>query len=179
MTKKTRFINKLVALSEKEKITLIAFFSANPVFENRINWNNKNLKYEDFEDVFSLSRTSRKNRNNTIKMFKYHNCKIIACTKEFAIVVPLDWYCAKFLNSFECGGEGARWCIGSKSSNTHWNYEMDRGVVFYFLYFFERHPVFGKKIMIEIDDENKRCFYTQNDGRHAFDLLANYLCDKI
>ena len=179
MTKKARFINNIAGLSAGEKNDIIAFFTVNPVFENRIDWNNKNITKEDFEEVFASSRMSRKNRRNTVKMFKNHNCKIIVHTKEFVIVVPLDWYCAKFLVSFDCGGEGAKWCIGSKSTNTHWNSYVERESVFYFVYFFNRHPVFGKKLMIETRAKGRVCFYTQKDGRHDFDLLANYLRDKI
>ena len=179
MTKKSRFINKLAALSANDRNELIAFFTENPIFENLIDWNNRNLKRDDFNAVFALNRLSGKKRNNTINMFINYNCKIICHTEEFVIVVPLDWYCAKFLNSFKCGGEGTKWCIGNKQSDSHWNHYMETGNYFYFIYFFERHPVFGKKLMIRIDDQNKSSFFTQSDGQHDFDLLANYLRDKI
>ena len=142
MTKKARFINKLGALSAGEKKDLIAFFTANPIFESHIDWNNKNLKPQDFEEVFALSRMSRRNRKNSIEMFKNYNCKILEKTEEFAVLVPLDWHCAEFLTSFSCGGEGAQWCIGNEAT---WNNYIGDGFIFYFVYFFERHPVFGKK----------------------------------
>jgi len=179
MTKKARFINKLNVLSSAEKENLIAFFTKNPVFENHIDWNNRSLKRENFDPVIELSMTSRKNRRNTIKMFNDYKCKIIFHTKELIIVVPLDWYCAKFFNSFNCGGESARWCIGNNHSNSHWNHYMAQGNVFYFLYFFRHHPVFGKKLMVKIDSKGTASFYTQKDRQHSFDLLANFLRDRI
>jgi len=179
MTKKSRFINNLTMLSASEKKRLIDFFSVNPVYESRIDWNNKNLKFEDFELVFSLSIMSKKNRKNTIEMFKNYNCKIIVHTKEFVIVVPLDWYCTQFFNSFDCGGEGAKWCIGNKHTNELWNDYTQKGKVFYLLYFFERHPIFGKKLILQVNKENRGCFYTQKDKIYNFNLIANYLNGKL
>ena len=112
-------------------------------------------------------------------MFNNYNCKILAQTEEFVILVPLDFYCVQFLTSFNCGGEGAKWCIGIKhTSNFFYNY-IKRGSIFYFMYFFERHPLFGKKLMIEIDNNNRAQFFTQKNGRHHFDLLAKFLADKL
>jgi len=176
MTRKTRFINKLGSLSANEKNDIITFFSTNPVYESLIDWNNKNLKSQDFEEVFALSRLSRRNRKNSIEMFKNYNCKIIVINKEYIILVPLDSHCAEFLTSHDCGGEGARWCIGSKEI---WNHYIRDGIVFYFLYFFQRHPVFEKKLIIQIDKNNKACFFTQNDTRKCFKSLANFLAKNI
>ena len=179
MTKKARIINKLLALSADEKKALIEFFTENHVYENRIDWNNKNLERKDFDYVLAMGKMSRKNRKNTIKMFEKYNCKIIIQTKEFFILVPLDWECAKFINSFNCGGEGATWCIGNKTDDTGWNSYIKEGSIFYFLYFFNSHPIFGKKLMIEIDNQEYANFFTQNDNYHCFELLANYLQDLI
>ena len=176
MTKKARFINKLSALSAKEKKESISFFTVHPVYENRIDWNNKNLKPADFEAVFALSRMSRKNRKNSINMFKNFNCKIITHTNEFIILVPLDWRCAQFFTSFDCGGEGAKWCIGREDA---WDNYMNDASIFYFMFFFERHPVFGKKLMIEIKKNDAIYFYTQKDKVNTFYLLAEYLADKL
>lgn len=55
----------------------------------------------------------------------------------------------------------------------------EKGDVFYFIYFFDRHPIFGKKIMIEIDTNGFALFYTQKDGFHSFDLLADYLFERL
>jgi hypothetical protein len=111
-------------------------------------------------------------------MFKNQKCKIVKETKEFVILVPLDWNCAKFLNSLNCGGEGAKWCIGSTKTDKHWNKYINDGIIFYCMYFFERHPVFGKKLLIEIK-KGRVCFYTQKDKSHNFEFLANYLYDKL
>jgi hypothetical protein len=179
MTKKTRLINKLNTLSAEEKKEIIAFFTVNPVFESRIDWNKKNLTFEDFKTVFALSRMSRRNRKNSIKMFNNYNCKILAQTEEFVILVPLDYFCAQFLTSFDCGGEDAKWCIGNKRRIDFWYNYIKRDSIFYFMYFFERHPIFGKKLMIEIDNDNRSRFYTQKNVGHNFELLAKFLADKL
>ena len=41
-------------------------------------------------------------------------------TDEFMFVAPLNWEACKYMDSFECGGAGARWCIGYEQSSSYW-----------------------------------------------------------
>ena len=109
-------------------------------------------------------------------MFMNYNYKILEKNKEFVILVPLDRQCAKFLTSFNCGSEGASWCIGSEET---WNRYIGDGTIFYFMYFFERHPIFGKKLIIEINKDDMAYFYTQKNKRSHFGLLAEFLAGKF
>ena len=92
MTKKARFIEQLTALSPAEKETAITFFSKYPVYENRINWNDKSLTYRDFENVFVKAGTSHKNLKRREKanpdiLFKKYNCRIVSNTEDFLILL--------------------------------------------------------------------------------------------
>jgi hypothetical protein len=152
-TRKARFIDALSTLSDAEKDGVKYFFSKHPVYESRIDWNAKNLCYADFQRVFKLAETSSKNKKkeaykNPINLFTGHDCKIITQNSDFIIAVPLSWECAVYFNSFNCGGEGAKWCIGDKKRSNYWNRYVEDGVVFYFVYFINKDSVFGKKIMI-------------------------------
>jgi len=156
MTKKIGLINRLNSLSAAEKETAIAFFNKNPVYENRIDWNNKALTYGDFEKVFEAANASRKKIRRDSKLnpdilFGGYNCRIVKQTKEYLMVMPLDWECAVFFNSFNCGGEGARWCIGDKGNFCRWNEYVSEGHLFYLIFFIKKHPDYGKKMIFQID----------------------------
>ena len=176
ITKKRRFINRLTSLSGEQKQYITEFFSKHHNYEKLIDWNKKNLIYNDFKHVFSLaakSKTSRKKEKkiNPVLLFKDHNCKIISQTNDYLIVVPLDWECAVYFNSFLCGGEGAKWCIGNKNTKTHWNCYSENGYTFFLVYFIQKHPSLGKKIIIELNHEyNYWAFWLQNDT--GWDLLS-------
>lgn len=66
---KDRLIDKL-ALTGEQKQTLKDFFKRHPSYENRIDWNNKNLTWEDFQGVLNIlskSETKRQIRSKTTK----------------------------------------------------------------------------------------------------------------
>jgi Leucine-rich repeat (LRR) protein len=160
ITKKARFIEKLSSLSAEEKRQAIEFFTKHPIYESRIDWNKKDLGYIDFEKLFFLAEKSRKNQKRTARknphlQFDKYNCRIVAQTDDFLIIVPLDWECAQFMNSFDCGGEGAKWCIGDSNSYYHWNRYLERKYIFYFVYFININPFYGKKLMIYHDQKKK------------------------
>ena len=161
MTKKAALINRLNSLSETEKENIITFFNKHPVYENRVDWNSKTLEYEDFKKLFSIADTSKKREKWKAKadpetLFKGFNCRIIKKTKKFFIIMPLEWECAVFLNSFDCGGEGAKWCIGEKYNFMHWNYYISGNDLFYFICFAHKHPEYGKKVIFQYNIKNKK-----------------------
>jgi hypothetical protein len=171
MTKKIRFIEKLDTLSAAEKREITAFFTQHPNYENRIDWNNRCLAYQDFERVFSLAENSsrkikRKTKDNPYLLFRNHNCEIIRQTDDFLTVVPLDWECAVFFNSFDCGGEGARWCIGESDDASQWNsYLADKNILF-LVFFINKDPSFGRKAIIQYHTEKDKCaLWLQDDSR--------------
>jgi hypothetical protein len=88
------------------------------------------------------------------------------------IVIPLDWKCIKLFNSFSCGGEGAKWCICDKEA---WDTHFDKKSMFYFIYFLETNPFFGKKIMIEYNVQDDLLVWLQNDQLIDPGILGIYL----
>ena len=51
-------------------------------------------------------------------------------TDKFSFIVPLNWKAAQFCDSFDCGGEGAKWCIGMKNNNAYWDEYTQQGNLF-------------------------------------------------
>jgi hypothetical protein len=111
------------------------------------------------------------------RLFEKYNCKIIGQTEDFLLAVPLDRKCAVFFNSFDCGGEGTRWCIGDKGTPVYWNVYAFKKNIFFLLYFIRKHKSLGRKIMIRY--EVKRDYYSLYsqddrllwDGYHVIDLI--------
>jgi len=175
MTKKARIINQLDSLSVSEKEAVIAFFNEHPVYENRVDWNNKTLVYGDFEKIFAMAKTSGKRQKreanvNPEVLFKGYNCRIVKQTKRYFIVMPLDWECAVFLNSYDCGGEGARWCIGQKNNFYYWNRYISGKNFFYFIFFIHKHPEYGKKVILQ--------YSRKNNNIRAWGAQDNEICLK-
>jgi hypothetical protein len=183
ITKKSRFINSLDALSENEKERAISFFSKYPCYESYIDWNKKDLNYYDFEMVYTMGNNSsnnikRKAKTNPVPLFEKYNCKILSRTEEFVIAIPLDKECVAFFNSFTCGGEGSRWCIGQRDTEDWDNYK-DDGIEFYFVFFMKRNLFFGKKIMVAYNIIEDDCtVWTQEDKTIDFGILAGFLCSN-
>lgn len=119
----------------------------------KINW--QNLKFEDIRrdnEVVKLINSyykyqseggSIKNRKviargDVKQIFRGH--RVTFCEKgdcsgydmalldendKFIFVVPLTQIGAEWMDSFECGGEGARWCIGTVDDDSYWNDYLD------------------------------------------------------
>ncbi|GHV83192.1 hypothetical protein AGMMS50212_05320 [Spirochaetia bacterium] len=116
----------------------------------------------------TISQLRKKAKDNPRVFFENYNCKIIYASDEIIIAIPLDWECAVFFNSFNCGGEGARWCIGSNATSYYWNDNLLDDHIFLFVYFVEKHKTLGRKVMIKV--------YTDPD--REYDLYFNiYLQD--
>lgn len=49
---------------------------------------------------------------------------------KFIFVVPMNWQACKFIDSFECGGQGAKWCIGYANDDGYFNDYTKNGDLF-------------------------------------------------
>jgi hypothetical protein len=180
MTQKARFIETNSALTQKEKERALIFFTRHPNYENRIDWNKKIIPFDEFERVFTLAENSARNRKKKTRedpktMLAAHNCPVIGEAENFLIAVPLDWQAAVFCNSFQCGGEGAKWCVGNSKSPEQWETFARRGQSFYFIYFKKEDPAFGKKIMLLVTEYDDWRIYFQNNYSTNSELLKYYL----
>jgi hypothetical protein len=152
------------------------------MYEKYIDWNNKVMYYKDFEEIFrmagnSIKNLKRKSTDDPKVLFERYNCNIISEKRDFLIIVPFDRRCTYFINSYNCGGEGARWCIGNKRGS-FWDDYMREGKIFYLIYFVKKDPFFGKKIMVEynIAEDGFWWAYFQNDKIVDFSSLGYLLC---
>ncbi len=130
---KARFINQL-DISDDEKEKWIDFFDS-PIgqqYSYKINWQNKDdVNIENFEKVKELADNSNtKNKKKAYyDLISRDRKSLFDDKKGFDLVYENnDWLfytvdnyeAAVFCDSVECGGQGARWCIGTKDNNEYW-----------------------------------------------------------
>jgi hypothetical protein len=169
-TKKARFIKKLAALSAFQKCAAINFFTLHPNYENRIDWNRRDLSYGDFEKAFALK--------NPAALLSKQNCKIVCESPRYVIAIPLDWKCAVFMRSAKSGGGETRWCIGDKRTSSHWNFYASQGSVFYFVCLKTPNPLLGHKLILErLSPENGggyRLWLSDNTCRKGLSHILHF-----
>lgn len=122
---KDRFINKL-NITDEEKQELKDFCDKYPQYASRIDWQRRDLTWEDIKPILKLpsqskSAKKRQAKNDPKLLFQRGSFIIYKETENWLYVLPQSWEDAKFMDSSACGGEGAKWCIGWKESPTHWN----------------------------------------------------------
>lgn len=130
---KARFINQL-DISDDEKEKWISFFDS-PIgqqYSHKINWQNKDdVTIENFEKVKELADNSNtKNKKKAYQdLISKDRKSLFDGRKGFDLVYENndwlfytvdDYEAAVFCDSVECGGQGAKWCIGTKDSNEYW-----------------------------------------------------------
>ena len=121
---KDRFINKL-NITDKEKQELKDFCDKYPQYASRINWQKRDLTWEDIKPILELpsqskSAKKRQAKNDPKALFQKGSLIIYKETEDWLYVLPQSWEDAKFIDSSACGGEGAKWCIGCKDSPAYW-----------------------------------------------------------
>lgn len=132
--KKDHIIKKMPLLSDEEKISLIAFFKKKSNLESKIDWNKwKKLKYEDFLDVMSDTKTSRKRkaqkqRHKGIKGLKESEDYVHIRTKnqEYLVYIPLHEEASKIIASVNIGNCHGKWCIANSQARRYYRTQAKR-----------------------------------------------------
>jgi len=128
--KKDHIINKLPTLNDKQKATVNDFFTKYPNYEKEVDWNKKqDLTYDFFKSIMAKQKGSRSSVKQAIKQdaslqfkskLKPDEYKVLYKDHRYILVSPLSHRAAVFMNSFDCFGTGAKWCIGSSEEPCHW-----------------------------------------------------------
>lgn len=131
---KARFINK-ADLTDEEKAKYIKFFDEHPSFDNLVNWQNPNeITRDKLEGIYNkYIAASEEKKANKEKYKKAINegpkqlfldrprdFRIIDENDKFIFIKVLTYEGAKFCDSPECGGQGAKWCIGYEKDDSYW-----------------------------------------------------------
>lgn len=97
----------------------------------------------------------------------------------YYFVQPLSYKCCVFMDSFECGGQGAKWCLGYKENDSYWNNYCNDNDLFVFV--FNKKEFANKtnkedklKFMIELSlDRKKTQVWKQSDHSNETTKLDN------
>jgi hypothetical protein len=167
-------------MTPEEKQTLIDFFKKYPTYESKFDWNKRDIRFEDFKDIINSQKTSKSNvhrisRTNDLRAIwdqrKEKDFEILYCDDTNIFITPLSHACAVFMNSFDCYGVGAKWCIGQKNDLRSWkSYTHDRSV---FIMKYDKQD--NKKYMIEMSESetnfDERYGYLRN-RKHGYGITV-------
>lgn len=131
---KDRLIDKL-NLTDEQKTQLKDFFNKHPNYESKIDWNNKNLTWDDFSGLFDLEYSKSKAKKKGIEGLKEGlDYLILEQNDLYTIYYPLDHKASQTLASTRVAPytEG-KWCI-SQNSSQWWDDYTNRGIDFFFYF---------------------------------------------
>lgn len=132
---KDHLIDKL-DLSDEQKSELKDFFNKHPNYENKIDWNKKNLGWDDFEPLFDLegkSKTQAK-KKGIEGLTEDVDYKILVQNENYIIYYPLTHLGSKILASSKVfSDQVGRWCISMNKSG-YWDKYVKNGTDFFFVF---------------------------------------------
>ena len=169
---KDYLIDKL-DLEDYQKEELKVFFKKHPNFENKIDWNNKDLQWVDFQDLIAVE-------GKTKTQAKKKGLEGLAEGKDYEVVsqgqsdmgswiiyYPLNHKASQTLASTKTipAIEG-KWCI-SMNYASHWNEYTSKGIDFFFVFFFPEGDNIGAKFAVSrrpIDESFEFIVFTSMDA---------------
>ena len=131
--KKDHLINKLTTLSKEQKQEAINFFTKHPNYESEIDWNRKDLDWEDFEIVINKERVSKSQLKNFVK--KGTHFLVLYSDNDVVLYQPLTWLGSRYLASKNVApGVESKWCISYQKSRSYWDsYSINEDKSFIFI----------------------------------------------
>lgn len=164
---------------------VLNFFHTHTNLENKIDWNERDhLKLATAIDKLitdTLLKAEEKEQQKKVAKsvdWESHGCKVWYEDANYILVSPLSWESAKFMDSDECGGAGATWCIGWQDDDRYWrHYVMDNKERFVMV--FNKHPtnIYNDlKVMIEFIDDKSYKIWEQVDTTIGFNQYGSTDC---
>ena len=136
--KKDHIINRLEKLTDEQKKEIIDFFNKKPNLEGKIDWNNKNLTYQDFEPIIKeRSKTEVKKAVNKSGIaglvegedYRELPLKVSGNTPVYAYL-PLNYNASRLIASDKIGGCEGKWCTAYQKTDQYWNsYTGSKGII--------------------------------------------------
>lgn len=136
-------------LTDEQKEELKSFFKAHPNYESKIDWNNRNLAYEDFKPILDLEGKSR----NSVKKYGLSGkaqIEDLVEGQDYEIVSQNNNYTIYYVKTFKGSevlakpttppiGIKGRWCIAGKNyspgtTDQHWIKYTKDGYGFFFVF---------------------------------------------
>jgi hypothetical protein len=164
---KDRFILNNKNLTESQKQVLINIFNERRILEKEVNWNNKNLTWDDFKDVLIKSSTGAlkelKPRKDYVEIdgFRCDDPNFIGA------YIPLNHNASFIMASKKLGFARGKWCIAYNGDTKYWveyaygtgsaSHYADSPSVFIFVVYL------GTKYAVQIREDEKIYIWDQQD----------------
>ena len=140
--KKDHLIKRLRNLTDEQKQEVIDFFKKKPNLENRIDWNRRDLTYDDFKEVMDPERNMTKSqRRRLVKSSGIRGLKkgedyiALDAPEGIDAYIPLNYEASKLIACKDVGSGVGAWCTAWQKSPVHWNRYTNRNdVMVYILY---------------------------------------------
>lgn len=193
---KDHLIDKL-DLTDEQKEELKGFFKKHPNYESKIDWNKKDLKWEDFEE---LLKTEGQTKNQIKKYGKSGKAQIedLEEGKDYEVLVdkpnltvyyPLNFKASEVLAKPTTPPEGVtgKWCIAGKNyspgtQDQHWNrYTKERNIDFFFVFMEHRKYAVARypQDLSRPSGEPRIEIFDQNDSQVTEIWDSNDFYDKV
>lgn len=138
---KDRLIDRL-SITDEQKEELKAFFRAHPNYENKIDWNRKDLQWSDFEEILKLEGKSKSQakKKGIEGLIENKDYRILYQKDPVTIYYPLTHLGSQILASVKTlpAVEG-KWCI-SMNDPSYWNKYTMRNPYYDFFFVFIDNP---------------------------------------
>ena len=183
---KDHLIDKLYNLDKRQKEEIKAFFKKHPNYENKIDWNNRDLKYRDFRPVLDLANKSKSAAKKTglAGLVEGTDYKFFKSYDYYNVYQPLTHWGSKVLasNKVGVGNVTGQWCI-SMNTDRWWSQYIRQGRVFFFMIGTEEKlPDQYKKIAICYDTKgynSPSCFDATDRKFSFYDFYAEPEMSKV
>jgi hypothetical protein len=162
--KKDHLIKRLINLSDDEKKQVIDFFTKKPNLENKINWNNKNLRFSDFEPLMRETPKDKRKRARSggLKGLTKGKDYLVIPNRKYTIYIPLSWEVSVLIASKDVGPCVGDWCTASYSTDREW----------------KNHVYSKEEVMVYLmDDENKYAVAVGPNGYEIYDAMDERIYD--
>ncbi len=177
---KSRFIDRNDNLDDEQKEEIKDFFARHPNYENRIDWNRKNLEYKDFEGLLSSegkSRTQAK-KKGLGGLVEGKDYVVIERTPDFIAYQPLTYLGSMTIASNRVPPvkeAGAQWCTAYQKTSHYWDSYSQEGIKF--IYVCTKDDKYALVLYPESLGGKKGCFSFEDESIECPEYLE-YLYDK-
>jgi hypothetical protein len=176
--KKDHIVAKLGNLTNSQKRILIDHLDQFPHKESMIDWNNKDLKWEDFAEM--LATTSKTQKKALVKkeglggLEEGKDYHLLYDKPPIVAVMPKNYEASKLLASKNIAGCEGEWCTAYHKTDDYWKEYISRGPLVYIINFEKNDKM---AFMYEVNF-NRTTFYDAEDNE-KFDMAAHAFIQGI
>ena len=174
---KDRYIDSIPDATESDKARYKELFRKCRQLEKKIDWNNKaELSKATFEALCNEYYHSK----DISYQFENSDFKIIGENQQFLFIQVLSYNGARYINSYKCGGQGAKWCTGDWNSIQKWVELVTEGRIFVLAYSkAENADENMRKFMLEYDPRSKKITCHNQNNEETARIYDNKVIEKF